>query len=107
MKYFIDFNLEDSGDVEQRLVEKKAQYDKLVAMSKEKLSAKSRKIAMSNEDGNVQDVLPIGEGSLIIDEVKVSAIWHSCPSVLNIIYLYEFTCIRMCYASSTDFYIIC
>ena len=56
-------------------MEKKPQYDKLVSLSKEKLS-KLKNASMATggcEEGSV-DVLPIGEGLLIIDEVKVQYI---------------------------------
>ena len=56
-------------------MEKKVQYDKLVSLSKEKFSKlkNARMVTRGSEEESV-DVLPIGEGSLIIDEVKVQYI---------------------------------
>jgi len=89
--YYIDFNLEDAGDVEQRLVEKKIQYDKLVSMSKEKLSKKARMTTGGGEEESVAVIL-IGEGSLIIDEVKV---WFI--SFMNVRYCIYVTSTRIYY----------
>ena len=68
MKYNIDFNLEKAGEVEKRLIDKKTQYDKLVALAHEKASNEAaRRLDDSEEDS---ELLPIGEGSFVIDEVK-------------------------------------
>ena len=70
LKYYIDFNVEEAGEVEKRLVEKKVQYDSLVSLAQERLSHRSSIQSVETEEDNSQ-VLPIAEGSLIIDEVKV------------------------------------
>lgn len=77
----MDSNLEEAGEVEERLAEKKVQYDKLVALHREKRSTQRRgqREETDEDDDSCDDsVLPIGEGSLIIDEVKVSA----CAQIL-------------------------
>ena len=38
LKYYIDANLDDAGEVEERLIEKKEQYDKMVFECVEKKS---------------------------------------------------------------------
>lgn len=58
LKYYSDFNLEEAGEVEKRLIEKKGQYDRLVSLAQENLSHRSSRQS---------EVLPLGEGSLIID----------------------------------------
>ena len=70
LKYYIDFNLEEAGEVEKRLVEKKVQYDRLVSLTQENISRKSSRLLVESEEDK-SEVLPLGEGSLIIDEVKV------------------------------------
>ena len=64
LKYYIDSNLEEAGDVEKRLQEKKTQYDKLVQLHQEQLEAKeSQKNDESSSNG--KEILPIAEGSLM------------------------------------------
>ena len=70
LKYYIDFNLEEAGEVEKRLVEKKVQYDRLVSLTQENISRKSSRLLVESEEDK-SEVLPLGEDSLIIDEVKV------------------------------------
>ena len=74
LKYYIDSNLEEAGEVEKRLLERKGQYDKLVQLHQEQLEAKKAKKPEEEEEEDAhssKDVLPIGEGALIINEVKV------------------------------------
>ena len=55
-------------------MEKKGEYDKLVSLHKEKLDIQHTRRQAEDEEGDAgrsSDVLPIGEGALIIDEVKV------------------------------------
>ena len=70
LKYYIDFNLEEAGEIEKRLIEKEVKYDRLVSLTQENLSCKSARQVVEGEEVN-SEVLPIGEGSLVIDEVKV------------------------------------
>lgn len=72
LKYYIDFNLEEAGEVEKRLAEKKIQYDKLVALVHERASNEAARRLGGSEDD--LELLPIGEGSLVIDEVKARSI---------------------------------
>ena len=77
LKHYVDFNLEEAGEVEKRLVDKKTEYDKLVSLQKERLKTKKvrrqeeNEVQNCEEDVSIEGVLPIGEGSLILDEVKV------------------------------------
>jgi len=82
LKYYIDFNSEEAGEVEKRLAEKKIQYDKLVALAHEKTSNEAARRLGGSEDDS--ELLPIGEGSLVIDEVKARSIIDINPRVHNI-----------------------
>lgn len=68
--------------MEQRLVEKKKQYDKMVSFCEEERAQKEARRQTEVRPGDDREggdgdheeehnVLPLGEGSLIIDEVKV------------------------------------
>lgn len=86
LKHYIDSNLEKAGEVEKRLVDKKSEYMKLVSLHRERLAAKK---ARRQESTNVvvdceEVVLPIGEGSLVLDEVKVITLKTNFYLVLNL-----------------------
>ena len=73
LKHYIDSNLEEAGEVEKRLVDKKTEYDRLVSLHKDDLRARRKEDSESENfcEVDVDGALPIGEGSLILDEVKV------------------------------------
>ena len=68
LKYYIDSNLEEAGEVEQRLAEKKKQYDHFIDAIVKGKQQKTTNVGSEGSSANV----PLGEGVLIIDEVKVS-----------------------------------
>ena len=74
LKHYIDSNLEEAGEVERRLVDRKSEYNKLISLHKERHTVKKAK-RQEKSDNEVDDndlaVLPTGEGSLVLDEVKV------------------------------------
>ena len=86
LKYYIDANLESAGDSVERLQQSRKQYVALIEEKKKLQEEKVDKGWSKVEELNVthnysfmcinigsqsQVILPIGEGSLIIDEVKV------------------------------------
>lgn len=88
LKFYIDSNLEDAGEVEERLLVKKGQY-KLVLMHQQ-LHLQRTKTQEEDGEGAVHSstgVLPIGEGALIIDEVKVCSDAHILHSFTSHPYL--------------------
>lgn len=86
LKYYIDFNLEEVEEVEKRLLENKTQYDNLVALAREKVSSKVLRL---DDEEDSSELLPIGEGSLVIDEVKVrSMMLHYFRNVFFLKYVH-------------------
>ena len=78
LKFYIDSNLEEAGEVEQRLMDKKEQYDKMVSLCKEERAQKARTQkevgtgdvregedgdhdATAGRQGKGVDILPLGE----------------------------------------------
>lgn len=75
LKHYIDANLEQAGEVERRLQEKKKQYDSLISLSKQQIEEKVKKSSTEDTSSATKGVLPLGEGAMIIDEVKVCVVF--------------------------------